>query len=196
MCIYIFEYACTALYENALDFYFHSFEATYLYADYIILFLFAVLVWKSSSFCVISWMFVSLCHVGGAACVPVSSHTHSLCPCVSCSCLSCSALNRTYSWNDTSEPSPIKWCVYVNVEFYSKIMHNSHINVIWREWSARKLSHCFWQGAHFLGEQTGICVGDTGESQTISVEVRINQIPFHEINLNAEFSPQTPEAIY
>lgn len=60
----------------------------------------------------------------------------------------------------------------------SKVDNKCRCSEVWV-----KVSHCLWQGTHFLGEQTRVCVGNTGEHNTVSV--CINQIPFHELNLNA-----------
>lgn len=60
----------------------------------------------------------------------------------------------------------------------SKVDNKCRCSEVWV-----KVSHCLWQGTHFLGEQTRVCVGNTGEHNTVSV--CINQIPFHELSLNA-----------
>ena len=39
-------------------------------------------------------------------------------------------------------------------------------------------------------------MGNTGESNNTPMEVHINQIPLHELNLNARFIPNTLSAIY
>lgn len=39
-------------------------------------------------------------------------------------------------------------------------------------------------------------MGDTGESNNTSMKVHMNQIPLHELNLNAIFNPNTLAAIY
>lgn len=60
----------------------------------------------------------------------------------------------------------------------SKVDNKCRCSEVWV-----KVSHCLWQGTHFLGEQTRVCVGNTGEHNTVSV--CMNQIPFHELGLNA-----------
>lgn len=60
----------------------------------------------------------------------------------------------------------------------SKVDNKCRCSEVWVN-----VSHCLWQGTHFLGEQTRVCVGNTGEHNTVSV--CMNQIPFHELSLNA-----------
>lgn len=96
------------------------------------------------------------------------------------------------SWEELTGMFQSKWHLIVNWSVFI-----FYVAIIWRcteVWG--KLSYGFWQEVDFLGDQTGSCMGDTGESNNTPVKVHLNQIPLHELNLNAGYNPNTLAAIY
>lgn len=114
-----------------------------------------------------------------SGCVSTHIHTHILTFFFLCSCFLYSAKCQN---NSTADSTDINWYVSNKMAFNSKL-----------KWvyclPGHKASYGFWQVCDFLGYQTGTCMGDTGEADNITVKVHINQIPLHEMRLNAGFNP-------